>query len=171
MRECLDNNFRAGSRCCAARRDGKRHSQERTACSRDSSRLCQTNWRTATRRSAVSSAKSRAISRSCRKAFRPRNVQPEPFYRTADAFRAERDFALVVCSSPTSCRLSLSGVEAVADVESKLRQDSAPAPKTIPLWPVASEFVRYLASIAITLSRRSCCRCDSSDHPNPPSYS
>jgi K+-sensing histidine kinase KdpD len=39
----------------------------------------------------------------------------------------------------------------VADVESKLRQDSAPAPEDDPLFgPVASEFVRYLASIAIT---------------------
>jgi K+-sensing histidine kinase KdpD len=43
------------------------------------------------------------------------------------------------------------GVEAVADVESKLRQDITPAPDADPLFgPVASELVRYLASIAMT---------------------
>jgi K+-sensing histidine kinase KdpD len=39
----------------------------------------------------------------------------------------------------------------VADVESKLRQDISPAPDAVPLFgPVASEFLRYLASIAMT---------------------
>jgi K+-sensing histidine kinase KdpD len=39
----------------------------------------------------------------------------------------------------------------VADVESKLRQDITPAPDADPLFgPVASELVRYLASIAMT---------------------
>jgi K+-sensing histidine kinase KdpD len=39
----------------------------------------------------------------------------------------------------------------VADVESKLRQDIAPAPDADPLFgPVASELVRYLASIVMT---------------------
>jgi K+-sensing histidine kinase KdpD len=39
----------------------------------------------------------------------------------------------------------------VGDVESKLRQDSTPAPEDDPLFgPVASELVRYLASIAMT---------------------
>jgi K+-sensing histidine kinase KdpD len=39
----------------------------------------------------------------------------------------------------------------VADVESKLRQDIAPAPDAEPLFgPVASEVVRYVASIAMT---------------------
>src|SRR6202048_2589872 len=42
------------------------------------------------------------------------------------------------------------GVEAVADVESKLRQAITPAPDAEPLFgPVASELVRYLASIAM----------------------
>src|ERR1700730_1670675 len=45
----------------------------------------------------------------------------------------------------------LAGVEAVANVESKLRQDITPAPDADPLFgPVASELVRYLASIAMT---------------------
>ena len=39
----------------------------------------------------------------------------------------------------------------MADVESKLRQDITPAPDAAPLFgPVASELVRYLASIAMT---------------------
>jgi K+-sensing histidine kinase KdpD len=39
----------------------------------------------------------------------------------------------------------------VADVESKLQQDIIPAPDAAPLFgPVASEFLRYLASIAMT---------------------
>jgi K+-sensing histidine kinase KdpD len=39
----------------------------------------------------------------------------------------------------------------VADVESKLREDITPAPDAIPLFgPVASEVMRYLASIAMT---------------------
>ena len=39
----------------------------------------------------------------------------------------------------------------MADVESKLRQDITPAPDADPLFgPVASELVRYLASIAMT---------------------
>jgi K+-sensing histidine kinase KdpD len=39
----------------------------------------------------------------------------------------------------------------VADVESKLRQDITPAPDAEPLFgPVASESLRYLASIAMT---------------------
>jgi hypothetical protein len=39
----------------------------------------------------------------------------------------------------------------VADVESKLRQDIAPAPDADPLFgPVALELLRYLASIAMT---------------------
>jgi K+-sensing histidine kinase KdpD len=43
------------------------------------------------------------------------------------------------------------GVEAVADVESKLRQDITPVSDADPLFgPVASELVRYLASIAMT---------------------
>jgi K+-sensing histidine kinase KdpD len=43
------------------------------------------------------------------------------------------------------------GVEAVADVESKRQQDITPAPDAEPLFgPVASELVRYLASIAMT---------------------
>jgi K+-sensing histidine kinase KdpD len=43
------------------------------------------------------------------------------------------------------------GVEAVADVESKRQQDIAPAPDADPLFgPVASEWLRYLASIAMT---------------------
>jgi K+-sensing histidine kinase KdpD len=45
----------------------------------------------------------------------------------------------------------LAGVEAVADVESKLRQDTRPAPDADPLFgPVASELSRYVASIAMT---------------------
>jgi K+-sensing histidine kinase KdpD len=43
------------------------------------------------------------------------------------------------------------GVEAVAKVESKLQQDLTPAPDADPLFgPVASESLRYLASIAMT---------------------
>jgi K+-sensing histidine kinase KdpD len=43
------------------------------------------------------------------------------------------------------------GVEAVADVESKLRQDITPASDAVPLFgPVASEAMRYLASFAMT---------------------
>src|SRR5258705_4178029 len=43
------------------------------------------------------------------------------------------------------------GVEPVADVEPKLRQDSTPMPDTDPLLgSVAAEVVRYLASIAMT---------------------
>jgi K+-sensing histidine kinase KdpD len=43
------------------------------------------------------------------------------------------------------------GVEALADVESKLQQDIAATPDADPLFgPVASEFLRYLASIAMT---------------------
>jgi K+-sensing histidine kinase KdpD len=43
------------------------------------------------------------------------------------------------------------GVEAVVDVESKRQQDIAPAPDAEPLFgPVASELMRYLASIAMT---------------------
>jgi K+-sensing histidine kinase KdpD len=39
----------------------------------------------------------------------------------------------------------------VADVESKLRQDISPAPDAVPLFgPVASESLRYFASIAMT---------------------
>ena len=39
----------------------------------------------------------------------------------------------------------------MADVESKLREDITPAPDAIPLFsPVASEVMRYLASIAMT---------------------
>jgi K+-sensing histidine kinase KdpD len=39
----------------------------------------------------------------------------------------------------------------VTDVESKLRQDITPAPDAVPLFgPVASELMRYLASIAMT---------------------
>src|SRR6202163_4691632 len=45
----------------------------------------------------------------------------------------------------------LAGVEAVANVESKLRQDITPAPDADPRFgPVASEVMRYLASIAMT---------------------
>jgi K+-sensing histidine kinase KdpD len=52
---------------------------------------------------------------------------------------------------PTRCRWCQAGVEAVADVESKLQQDITPAPDGDPLLgPVASELVRYLASIAMT---------------------
>jgi len=41
----------------------------------------------------------------------------------------------------------------VADVESKLRQDITPAPDAEPLFgPIASELVRYLASIAMTVA-------------------
>jgi len=43
------------------------------------------------------------------------------------------------------------GIEAVGDVESKLRQDITAGPDTDPLLsPVASGFARYLASIAMT---------------------
>jgi K+-sensing histidine kinase KdpD len=43
------------------------------------------------------------------------------------------------------------GVEALADVESKQRQDITPAPEAAPLFsPAASESLRYLASIAMT---------------------
>jgi K+-sensing histidine kinase KdpD len=43
------------------------------------------------------------------------------------------------------------GVEAVADVESKLQQDITPASDAEPLFgPVTSELMRYLASIAMT---------------------
>jgi K+-sensing histidine kinase KdpD len=43
------------------------------------------------------------------------------------------------------------GVEPVADVEPKLRQDVTPAPDAVPLFgPVASEVMRYLAAIAMT---------------------
>src|SRR6267143_5670913 len=57
---------------------------------------------------------------------------------------------------PTRCRLDAMqelkpGVEAVADVESKLRQDITPASDAVPLFgPVASEAMRYLASFAMT---------------------
>jgi K+-sensing histidine kinase KdpD len=45
------------------------------------------------------------------------------------------------------------GVEAVVDVESKLQQDITPAPDAEALFgPVASEVVRYLASIAMTVA-------------------
>jgi K+-sensing histidine kinase KdpD len=45
------------------------------------------------------------------------------------------------------------GVEPVADVESKLRQDITSAPDAESLFgPVASEVVRYLASIAMTVA-------------------
>ena len=41
----------------------------------------------------------------------------------------------------------------MADVESKLRQDITPAPDAEPLFgPIASELVRYLASIAMTVA-------------------
>jgi K+-sensing histidine kinase KdpD len=41
----------------------------------------------------------------------------------------------------------------VADVESKLRQDITPAPDAVPLLgPVASELMRYLASIVMTVA-------------------
>jgi K+-sensing histidine kinase KdpD len=43
------------------------------------------------------------------------------------------------------------GVEAMASIESKVRQDITPAPDADPLFgPVASELVRYLASVAMT---------------------
>src|ERR1700682_2735452 len=49
----------------------------------------------------------------------------------------------------------LAGVEAVANVESKLRQDITPAPDADPRFgPVASELVRYLASIAMTAAAK-----------------
>jgi K+-sensing histidine kinase KdpD len=45
------------------------------------------------------------------------------------------------------------GVEAVADLESKLQQDVTPAPDADPLLgPVASESMRYLASITMTVA-------------------
>ncbi len=58
----------------------------------------------------------------------------------------------LVCSSTAELSPKCqTGVESVADVESKLLQDITPAPDADPLLgPVASELVRYLASIAIT---------------------
>jgi K+-sensing histidine kinase KdpD len=47
--------------------------------------------------------------------------------------------------------LCQAGVEAMSDIESKLRQDITPAPDADALFgPVASELMRYLASIAMT---------------------
>ena len=58
----------------------------------------------------------------------------------------------LVCSSANELSPECqAGVEAVADVKSKLRQDITPAPDADPLFgPVASELLRYLASIAMT---------------------
>jgi K+-sensing histidine kinase KdpD len=54
----------------------------------------------------------------------------------------------LVCSSVAWCQ---AGVEAVAKVESELQQDLTPAPDADPLFgPVASESLRYLASIGMT---------------------
>ena len=57
-----------------------------------------------------------------------------------------------IALQPTRCRLKYqAGVEPVAGVESKLRQDITPMPDADPLLgSVASEVVRYLASFAMT---------------------
>jgi K+-sensing histidine kinase KdpD len=65
--------------------------------------------------------------------------------------RAATPLWLVSSSAAELSPKFLAGGEAVADVESKLRQDITPAPDADPLLgPVASEAVRYLASIAMT---------------------
>ena len=57
-----------------------------------------------------------------------------------------------IALQPTRCRLKYqAGVEPVAGLESKLRQDITPTPDADPLLgSVASEVVRYLASFAMT---------------------
>jgi K+-sensing histidine kinase KdpD len=55
---------------------------------------------------------------------------------------------LAIRPANESCQ---AGVEAMSDIESKLRQDITPAPDADALFgPVASELMRYLASIAMT---------------------
>jgi K+-sensing histidine kinase KdpD len=58
----------------------------------------------------------------------------------------------LIALQPTRCRLKYqAGVEPVAGVESKPRQDITPTPDADPLLgSVASEVVRYLASFAMT---------------------
>jgi K+-sensing histidine kinase KdpD len=70
---------------------------------------------------------------------------------TALAFKS-RDLALAgLLFSQRVAAWCQAGVEPVADVESKLQQDITPAPDAEPLFgPVASELMRYLASIAMT---------------------
>jgi K+-sensing histidine kinase KdpD len=70
---------------------------------------------------------------------------------TALAFKS-RDLALAgLHFSQRVVAWCQAGVEPVADVESKLQQDITPAPDAEPLFgPVASELMRYLASIAMT---------------------
>src|SRR4029077_19412302 len=63
-----------------------------------------------------------------------------------------RDLALIglLVSQRVSPKCQ-TGVEVVADVESKLRRDITPAPDAEPLFgPTASEVMRYVASIAMT---------------------
>jgi K+-sensing histidine kinase KdpD len=58
---------------------------------------------------------------------------------------------LVYCSANALSPGCQAGVEAVAEVESKLRQDITSEPDAVPLFgPAASEVMRYLASIAMT---------------------
>jgi K+-sensing histidine kinase KdpD len=63
-----------------------------------------------------------------------------------------RDLAWLVCSSASeSSPRHQAGVEPVADVESKLRQDITPASDAATLFgPGASKVMRYLAAIAMT---------------------
>jgi len=64
-----------------------------------------------------------------------------------------RDLRFVwIALQPTRCRLKYrAGVEPVAGLESKLRQDITPTPDAEPLLgSVASEVVRYLAAFAMT---------------------
>jgi K+-sensing histidine kinase KdpD len=66
-------------------------------------------------------------------------------------FRAGTSLWLVCSSANELSPKCQAGVEAMADVESKLRQDITPAPDAEPLFgPVASELMRYFASIAMT---------------------
>jgi K+-sensing histidine kinase KdpD len=69
---------------------------------------------------------------------------------TRSAYRS-RDPALAGLLFSRRVVAQVPGVEAVADVEPKLRQDITPTPDADALFgPVASELLRYLASIAMT---------------------